>query len=91
MAELIAYGTTSSSQEITVVAGTPATVFLKTASGAIPFDAEALIEAKSADATPAYTLVGSLTARCPMQIIDGAGTWRITRRPAGTAYGVDKN
>lgn len=90
MAELIANGTTVVSAEFTVVAGTPATVFLK-AAGALPKDAEGLIEAKAADGT--YTVLGaaSLTVNDPVRIIDGAGTWRVTRRASAGSYGVEKN
>lgn len=90
MAELIASGTTTAqSADFDVEAGASASLFLKSASSqTLPYDALAIVQVKSADAT--YFDVGVLTATDPMKVLQAAGTFRVSRVAASSAYGVDK-
>lgn len=89
--EIIASGTTAaSSSDFTVVAGTPVTVFLKDAAGAVVDQyARALIQIK--DTAGEYFTVGVLTGYEPALIIDGPGDYRVTRELATVAFGVNKS
>jgi hypothetical protein len=89
--ELIATGTTAvSSSDITVVAGTPVTVFLKKGTdGAVDVNARAIIEQKSAGGT--YHEVGALTGQLQARVIDGPGTFRVSRPVSSVAFGVDQS
>lgn len=78
----------SISSDITAIAGTPVTLFLKSAtSESLPADAKAVIEIKSSGGQ--YYYVGELTASSSAKVIDGAGTYRVIKT-AGYAYGVDQ-
>lgn len=92
MAELIASSTSAAtSADITVVAGTPATIFLKSAtSEVLPSDGSAQIQIKSSNLT--YYVLGSIDRVNPAKVIDGPGTYRIVKTgSASTAFGVDQS
>jgi hypothetical protein len=91
MASLIASSTgQADSADFTVVAGTPNTLSLTAAiSQALPQDAWAEIKIKSSGG--AYQVVGRLTFREPAQVLDGPGTFLVTKGPSSTAFGVDKD
>lgn len=88
--ELLASGTTeASTSDITVTAGVPVTVFLKAAAGAnVARGSRAVLQIKSAGG--AYFTVGELTRHRPQVVIDGPGTYRVTRLAADTAFGIDQ-
>lgn len=88
MAELIATGTSAtSSSDITVAAGSTATIFLKDADGgAIQNGARVLIEIK--DTAGNYTTIGELNYQVPCLVIAGAGTYRVRRLATGISVGV---
>lgn len=94
MAELLASATTeATSTDFAVTAGTPVTLFLKTATtDTLPSDGWAVVQIKSAGG--AYYTVGDLkvTNSTYARILDGAGTYRVKKfaTASGTAYGVDK-
>lgn len=77
------------SSDITAVAGTPVTLFLKVlvTEAPMPQDAKALIEIKSSGGQ--YFSVGELTAQAPAKVIDGAGTYRVVKMTS-LAFGVDQ-
>lgn len=88
--ELIAVGTgAANSSDITVAAGTPVTVFLKMATD-VPADsaARAGIEIKTAAGT--YHEIGALTGQYSAQVIDGPGTYRVTRAAGSVSFGVEQ-
>lgn len=86
LATTVAGGT--SSADITAAAGTPVTLFLKSAaSESLPADAKGVIEIKSSGGQ--YYYVGELNASSSAKVIDGAGTYRVTKT-TGSAYGVDQ-
>jgi hypothetical protein len=89
MASLIASGTTEASAEFTVTAGTPVTIFLWDANGdAVPADARATLQLKSSGAT--YTTVSTMDSNNPARVIDGPGTYKLTKYASTVAFGVDK-
>lgn len=90
MAELLASATTAStSADFTVTAGTPVTLFLKSATTeTLPADGSASIQIKSAGAT--YYPVGVLERNTPARVIDGPGTFRVVKSTGSVAFGVDK-
>lgn len=89
MTVLIASGTTQASAEFTVVAGTPNTVFLWDADGdVLPSDARALLQIKSSAAT--YITIACLDSNNPARVIDGPGTYKLTKFASAAAFGVDK-
>ncbi len=91
MAELIATGTTlANSADVVVAAGTPATVFLKDATGqSVDAGANALIQIKSAGGE--YFDIGALTSKEPALAITSPGTFRIVRPVQAVAVGVDQS
>jgi hypothetical protein len=86
--ELIATGSVAAtSSDITVAAGSTATVFLKDADGGqMPDGAKVAIEIK--DSGGVYNTVGWLTERNPAAVISAAGTYRARRYPTGAVVGV---
>jgi hypothetical protein len=89
MTLLIATGTADAdSADFAVVAGTPATVFLKDAAGPV-LDTQARAAIQIKDAGGQYFTVGQLTGANPVQVIDGPGTFRV-QKYAGPSFGVDK-
>jgi hypothetical protein len=91
MAELIASGVIdATSSDITATAGAPITLFLKAAAGPlIPGDAHAVIQIKSADSV--YFTVGELNRSMPARVLDGPGTYRVSKFASTTAFGVDQS
>ena len=89
MANILAVGTTAaSSSDFTVVAGTPNTLCLVDAAGpTIPQGAFVTIEFK--DSAGLYFTVDYLQDDRTGRIIDGPGTYRVTRAATGIACGVD--
>lgn len=90
MAEILASGTTeTSSSTFTVTAGTPVTVFLKVASGAlVPRGSRAVVQIQESGTN--WLTVIELTRQRSQVVIDAPGTYRVTRLAAGTAFGIDK-
>lgn len=86
--ELIAAGSTSAtSSDITVAAGSTATVFLKDADGGQMLP-EARVAVEIKDSGGVYNTVGWLTDRMPAAVISGAGTYRVRRYATGAVVGV---
>lgn len=87
--QLIAVGTIdATSGDITVVAGTPATIFLKTTSGNLPDpQSRAVIQAKTAAAT--YQTIGELNGLNRSLVIDAPGVFRV-QKFAGPSFGVEQ-
>lgn len=87
--ELIASGTAAAdSADLTVAAGVPKTLFLKMAAdGPVGSTVRAVIKIKSAAGT--YHEVSALNGQRPAVILDGAGTYRISREETKEAFGVD--
>lgn len=92
MAVLIAAATAAAnSADVTVVAGTPVTVFLNVASGEVPRDARATILMKNAGGQ--YEAIGSLSGASPetkARVIDGPGTYRVAKGVTSVAVAVDQ-
>lgn len=88
--ELIAIGVTAvSSSDITATAGTPVTLFLKkTSDGPVDSTVRAIIEVK--DSLGAYHEVGALNGQYPVRVIDGPGTFRVSRPLSAVSFGVDQ-
>lgn len=86
--ELIATGSAAAtSSDITVAAGSTATVFLKDADGGqMAKGAKVAIEIK--DSGGVYNTVGWLTDSMPAVVISGVGTYRARRYPTGAIVGV---
>lgn len=79
------------SADITVVAGTPALIFLSTAANeTIPQDAKALIEVKSNGGQYQCMPGGELTYVNPQKVIDAPGTYRVVKYSSGTAMTVEQ-
>lgn len=88
--EILAAGTAAAdSTDVTVTAGIPVTVFLKAGTSApIASDADFDVKLKSVGST--YHTIGKLTGKNPAVVIDGPGTYRISRLSASSAVGVDQ-
>lgn len=93
MAEIIAVGATEVvSGEFTLNDGVSTVVNLKPASAvtlALPYDAVADVQLKTSDGG-FVNLPPSLTIGRPAVRVEGPVTFRVVRRAAGGAYGVDK-
>lgn len=90
MAELIASGTAEAdSADFTLTTGQNCTLFLKDAAGdTVPPFSEALVQIKSAGLE--YYTVGVITGANPAQLLEAPGTYRVRKRAATVAFGVDK-
>jgi hypothetical protein len=88
--ELLATGTAAAdSADVVVTAGTPVTIYLKKGSdGAVSASARATVKIKSSGGT--YHEIGALTGQYQALVIDGPGTYRISRETASEAFGVEK-
>lgn len=91
MAAIIASGTTeTASSDIVVAAGTPTTLHVNTASGALLTGSDkALVQIKSAGSQ--YTTIAELTRSQPAVVVDGPGTYRVLRLAATVAFAVDQD
>jgi hypothetical protein len=77
------------SSEFAVSAGSPATLYLISATDqTLPADARAWVLIKGSNSK--FYTVGELNTANNAQILDGAGTFKVVKGPAGTAFGVDK-
>lgn len=86
---LIAVGNTAAdSADVTVAAGTPVTIFL-TESATGPVDSDARVEVKAKAAGGTYHVIDQITGLRPAAVIDGPGTYRVSRI-AGPTFGVDQ-
>ena len=91
MAELLAVSTVAAnSADFTLAEGGQATLLLKdgTANAVLPRGSSANIQVKTSGGV--YMQIGQLTADTPLQVLSGAGIYRVTK-PGGSALGVDKN
>lgn len=91
MAELLAVSSTAAnSTDFILTEGGQATLLLKdgTTNAVLQKGATANIMVKTSGGV--YMQLGQLNSDTPMQVINGAGTYRVTK-PAGLALGVDKN
>lgn len=92
MAEIIAVGTpTASSADFTLVDGQSTTLSIKDSNGEIPkfqVGGRTLVQLKSGSG---YGTVGELTFAEPCKVLVAPGTYRVLRRKAQIAYGVDRN
>lgn len=88
--QILAAGTSAAdSSDVVVTVGAPTTIFLKAgADGPVSSDADFDIKIKSAGST--WHTIGKLTGKEPAKVIDGAGTYRVSRVFASSAVGVDK-
>jgi hypothetical protein len=92
MAELIASGTTpANSADFTVLAGVPVTISLQDADGVFSNDMAATIFIKSSAAVYRAVKGGNLTGQTAELVIDGPGTYRVTKYASVVAFGVDKD
>lgn len=91
MAQLIASSTSQAdSADFTLTAGTPSTLSLNCGtSQSIPADAWAIVKIKSSGGT--YQVVGRLDSTKPAQVLDGPGTFLVTKGPSSVAFGVDRD
>lgn len=91
MANIIPSGTTAAnSGDLVVAAGAPITVFLNDADGrTLAEDANALVQIKAASGQ--YMTVGMLSRSQPALIIDGPGTYRVSKRASAVAVAVDQS
>lgn len=88
--EILASGTAAAdSIDVVVAAGTPVTIFLKVGSS-IPVPSNADCDVKIKDAGGFYHTIGKLTGRQPAIVLDGPGTYRVSRLLTGEAFGIDK-
>lgn len=79
------------SSDVVVAAGTPATIFLASATNEfLPMDAKAVIEVKSAGATYNAVPGGELNYANPQRVIDSPGTYRVVKYASGTAITVEQ-
>ena len=88
--EILATGTDAAdATQVTVTAGTPVTVFLKKAStGPVGSTVRAVVKIKSSGST--YHEVGALDGSRPAMVIDGPGTYLISREATKEAFGIEK-
>jgi hypothetical protein len=90
MANIIASGKTqASSLDFTVTAGTPTTILISSAAGAVSPDARASIQQKAASG--AYVPLGELNVGAPAFTIFGAGTFRVVRQACSNDFAVDRD
>lgn len=88
--EILASGTTAAdSSDVTVTAGIPVTIFLKSGSS-VPVSSDADFDVKIKSAGSTYHTIGKLTGKTPALVIDGPGTFRVSRVTASGPVGVDK-
>lgn len=88
--EILATGTAAGdSTDVVVAAGTPVTVFLKAATS-IPVPSDALAEVKVKSVGLTYHTIGVLTGKQPALVIDGPGTYQVSRIAGTAAFGIDK-
>lgn len=87
---LIASSTAAGTANVTVVAGTPATIFLNSGSAGVapPSDAKIVIEIQNAGAV--FSWVGELNQANTSRSITSPGTYRVSKTTSGTAYGCDQ-
>ena len=92
MANLIASGTSAAdSSDFTVTAGTPTTIHLIDADGGnLPSDAQALLYMKSSGNQYRPVKNGELNAMKPELVLDGPGTYRVSKFASSVAFGVDR-
>lgn len=87
--ELIAVGVIdANSADITVVAGTPVTLFLKTTAGTLP-DSQARASVQVKTSASLYQTIGALNGVDRTIVIDGPGTYRV-QKYAGPSFGVEQ-
>lgn len=88
--EILATGTAAAdSSEVTVTAGTPVTIFLKKgSSGPVESGSRAVVKIKSSGGF--YHEVGALTGSRQALVLDGPGTFLISREETKVAFGIDK-
>lgn len=88
--EILATGTAAAdSSEVTVTAGTPVTLFLKKgSSGPVGSTVRAVIKIKSSGGF--YHEVSALDGQRQAAVIDGPGTFIVSREETKEAFGVDK-
>jgi hypothetical protein len=92
MAELIASGTTeANSSDFTVSAGVPATISLFDADGVFGNDVQATVFIKSSGGVYRAVHGGALSCSRRELVIDGPGTYRVTKYASQVAFGVDKD
>jgi hypothetical protein len=90
MAEYIASGTTAADgADITLADGAAATLNLFAAGASIPYGCVAVVQVKSSNGQ--YYQLGELDSVNPCLQVFGPGTYRVSRRASGTAFGVDKS
>jgi hypothetical protein len=88
MASINASSTSANtSSDFAVLAGTPATVFLTSASGALAPNSRADIQIKTSGAV--YVTVGQISDANPAAVISGPGTYRVSKQAGDVAFGVD--
>lgn len=90
MAELIATGTTLvTSSEFTLTSTDVVTISLKSATDPVlPSSAQAVINLKTSSGT--FIPLGSVTSSTPAILLNGPGTYTITRPVQSLGVGVDK-
>jgi hypothetical protein len=92
MASLIASGTTAdNSADFTVAAGTPVTISLHDADGVFGNDVAATVFIKSSGGVYRAVAGGNLSPQKPELVIDGPGTYRVSKYASAVAFGVDKD
>ena len=89
MAELIPTGTAeANSLDFTVAAGTETLLFLKNATGApVGNFCRADVQASSG---ALYFTIGTLSGDSPARVLGPGGPYRVVRRAAADAFGVDR-
>lgn len=90
MANIITSGTTAAdSADFTLADGASTTIFLsKAAHGSVDIKAEAEVQIK--DAGNFYHPVSRLNFRYPLYVLQGPGTFRVSRLANDVAFGVDR-
>lgn len=92
MAELIASGTTAAnSADFTVLSGSPVNISLHDADGVFSNDVAATVFIKSSAGVYRAVSGGNLSAQRAELVIDGPGTYRVTKYASVVAFGVDKD
>jgi hypothetical protein len=91
MANLIPSSTSQAdSLDFVVAAGTPTTLSLFSATNqSLPNDAAAVIKIKSSGGT--YNVIGALSNQQKALVLDGPGTFLVTKGPSSVAFGVDQD
>jgi hypothetical protein len=90
MAELISVQTgTANSVDFTLAEGGAVSLLLKDGVNTkLPRGVSALIQIKTSEGV--YMTIGQLTSDNPMQVLQGAGTYRVNKSAGAVAFGVDK-